>query len=81
METWKDLDRLEVGFPVEIYKPKAEDWVYQIPSVKNLPAIINDIMNPKNDETLDNDEGLTYSDYIQEKRKWYMYLKKSMVYL
>lgn len=64
METWKDLDRLEVGFPVEIYKPKAEDWVYQIPSVKNLPAIINDIMNPKNDEKLDNDEGLTYSDYM-----------------
>lgn len=64
LETSKDLDRLEAGFPVEIYKPKDTDWIYEIPEISDLPGMISEISNPKNDKNLKNDKGLTYSDYM-----------------
>ncbi|MCQ2455535.1 MAG: DUF5702 domain-containing protein [Clostridia bacterium] len=52
-ETGKDLDRLQDGFPVEIYK-ELDDWWYTLD--KRFSA--------KPDTKTNNDKGLFYSDYI-----------------
>ena len=53
LETAKDLDRLQDGFPVEVYK-SADDWVYSIAD--------NWDTSPDNDKVCEN--GLFYSDYL-----------------
>ncbi len=53
LETGKDLDRLQNGLPVEMYK-KDIDWRYSINSNKSTNA----------DNSKDNKNGLFYSDYL-----------------
>lgn len=68
-ETCKDLDRLEAGFPVELYK-KPEDWWYGFDNsdedinwkdkkVKDFLNALKGFGNGKNQ-----DKGLQYSDYL-----------------
>ena len=54
LETAKDLDRLQDGFPVELYKGE-DDWRF---------AITGDDLNPTPDDSKTCENGLFYSDYI-----------------
>lgn len=64
-ETSNDLNRLEAGFPVELYKKSEEYWYYALGgnggSITNIMDKIKSISdgfdNPKN-------EGIFYSDYL-----------------
>ncbi len=62
-ETGKDLDRLQAGFPVEIYKTKHEDWWIAVPaslkSVSDFTSALSGMLDDKN-----KDSGLFYSDYL-----------------
>lgn len=66
-ETAKDLDRLESGFPVELYKSEANQWWISIdPDLAGggigafMKALSNgNLLQRKNDDT-----GLFYSDYL-----------------
>lgn len=61
-ETCKDLDRLEAGFPVEIYK-KADDWWYSFESDKELTKV-SEFMSNLGGDRENPDKGLQYSDYL-----------------
>lgn len=61
-ETCKDLDRLEAGFPVEIYK-KADDWWYSFESDKELTKV-SEFMSNLSGDRANPDKGLQYSDYL-----------------
>ena len=59
-ETCKDLDRLQAGFPVELYK-KDVDWWCSVPKEEEsisgfMGALTGDRENP--------DKGIRYSDYL-----------------
>lgn len=64
-ETSKDLDRLEAGFPVELYKTSHSDWWIKVPdgsdvkSVSGLTSIFKNAFNGPN-----TDKGIYYSDYL-----------------
>ena len=62
-ETGKDLDRLEAGFPVEIYKKKYDEWWVSVPSkmdsVGDFTSALAGAIDDKN-----KDIGLFYSDYL-----------------
>lgn len=59
-ETGRDLDRLEAGFPVELYKRTYEDWWVQIPSISNIASMAAG----KPTEKKNTDKGIFYSDYL-----------------
>lgn len=61
-ETSMDLDRLEKGFPVELYK-KAEDWVISLEAGTEL-ADITGKLDEQDDNGSNKDKGLQYSDYM-----------------
>lgn len=64
-ETAKDLDRLEAGFPVELFKVDDDAWWIKVPdgssagSISGLTSIFSGPNNTKNA-----DKGLFYSDYL-----------------
>lgn len=61
-ETSKDLDRLEAGFPVEIYKTSYKEWWVSAPrleSVGSFTSALGDTFNGPN-----KDKGIFYSDYL-----------------
>lgn len=66
-ETAVDMERLEAGYPVELYKVDGDDWWLAIPSGTDTMAGFSDYFTqvmegeiPKKNE----DVGLFYSDYI-----------------
>lgn len=60
-ETSRDLERLEAGFKVEIYKSK-DDWQISLPA--DLDDMGSLISNLSGTGGKDADKGLQYSDYI-----------------
>ena len=63
-ETCKDMDRLEAGFPVELYKQK-EDWWYGFPGGANSISDFMNAFNGSGNANKDNSgKGLQYSDYL-----------------
>lgn len=68
METCNDMTRLSVGFPVELYKVKEENWEYAIDVELGKDAGISEITtaitNKKPEESANKGEGFFYSDYI-----------------
>lgn len=64
-ETSKDLDRLEAGFPVELYKSDDTNWWIRVPdgssvtSVSGLTSMFKGSFNGPN-----TDKGIFYSDYL-----------------
>ena len=64
-ETSKDLDRLEAGMPVELFKSTLTQWWIRVPdgqsagSVDGLTSIFKGAFNGPN-----TDKGLFYSDYL-----------------
>lgn len=71
-ETAMDMERLEAGFPVELYKDSSEWWCsfdYGISDASDLPTVTkNSIGELLSDsifnERTNSDKGLTYRDYI-----------------
>lgn len=61
-ETCKDLDRLEAGFPVELYKSE-DDWWYSFGTDVNFQSI-GDFMNNLTGNRKNPGKGLQYSDYL-----------------
>jgi len=61
-ETCRDLDRLEAGFPVELYK-QADDWWYGFQQ-GNEPKTVGDFMGGLTGNGTNRDKGLQYSDYL-----------------
>ena len=61
-ETGQDLDRLEAGFPVELYKSSDADWWYSIPSGKDSFEDGMDKITCSGKKAGNN--GLFYSDYM-----------------
>lgn len=61
-ETCNDLDRLEAGFPVELYK-QADDWWYSF-TIDNKPDSVGDFMSSLTGNRPNPDKGLQYSDYL-----------------
>lgn len=73
-ETCKDLDRLEAGFPVELYK-QAGDWWYSFETgesqgsgqdweKKKVGDFMRELTGIMPDNRLNPDKGLQYSDYL-----------------
>lgn len=61
-ETSKDLDRLEAGFPVEIYKMSYEDWWIKVPDMDDIGSFLSGLDNvPDEPKEM---KGLFYSDYL-----------------
>lgn len=64
-ETSKDLDRLEAGFPVELYKTSSDQWWVKVPDgstacgISGFTSVLNGTFNGPN-----TDKGLFYSDYL-----------------
>lgn len=64
-ETSKDLDRLEAGFPVELYKSDDSNWWIRVPdgssvtSVGGLTSLFKGAFNGPN-----TNKGIFYSDYL-----------------
>lgn len=62
-ETSKDLDRLEAGFPVELYKADDADWWLSVPDVTESVGDFTSAL--KNGVSKNNsDKGIFYSDYL-----------------
>lgn len=61
-ETCNDLDRLEAGFPVELYK-RADDWWYSF-RADNKPKSVGDFMSSLTGNRPNPNKGLQYSDYL-----------------
>lgn len=61
-ETGQDLDRLEAGFPVELYKSSDADWWYSIPSGGDSFDSATDNLGAGNHAA--GNKGLHYSDYL-----------------
>lgn len=63
-ETCKDMDRLEAGFPVKLYK-QDEDWWYSLPGNAESIGDFMNVFNGSGDTNKDNSgKGLQYSDYL-----------------
>lgn len=64
-ETAVDLDRLQAGFPVEIYKKDDEQWWLAINTNPKDFKSVGDFLGALTDFTHNNeDKGLFYSDYL-----------------
>lgn len=61
-ETSKDLDRLQAGFPVEIYKMSADDWWISLDGGTSIADALSAIV--KGGSRPNPDKGLFYSDYL-----------------
>lgn len=66
-ETANDLERLEAGFPVELYKKTSAQWWIKVPEgeggkVESVGGFLNILSNPI--EPKNTDEGIFYSDYL-----------------
>ena len=63
-ETAKDLDRLEAGFPVEIYKTADKQWwtAISVSDVKNMGKFMEELGSLSTKDN--NGKGLFYSDYL-----------------
>lgn len=65
LETCKDLDRLEAGFPVELYKKDYNKWWCALPSVAPDKRDFDGAMDNMNTtEKTAGSEGIYYSDYL-----------------
>jgi len=62
-ETSKDMDRLEAGFPVELYKKVSEDWWIALPEVGLTEESLDTLLDAKFEKT-NPDKGIFYSDYL-----------------
>lgn len=64
-ETAIDLNKLEAGFPVPLYKRGADDWTIKLPEASNGIAGFVELLNGKNGDNEPNPKkGLFYSDYL-----------------
>lgn len=67
-ETSRDLDRLEAGFKVELYKSDADDWQISLDGEMGMGEIIGKLSGQDGGSGTGPDEdaekGLQYSDYI-----------------
>ena len=66
-ETGKDLDRLEAGFPVELYKAKAEHWWLSLESEESAGGIggfMEKLASQEGFGRKNQGNGLFYSDYL-----------------
>lgn len=63
-ETSKDLDRLEAGFPVELYKKSHTDWWISIPSDLTSVGDFTSAMSSGAFNGPNQDKGIYYSDYL-----------------
>jgi len=61
-ETAKDLDRLEAGFPVELYKTTYKNWWLKVPNLKSVGDFTNSLSGSFSGPNTD--EGIFYSDYL-----------------
>lgn len=62
-ETKIDMDRLDAGFPVEIYKVKDEAWWVSIPKLNSVGEVM-DKLAEGDFKKKNAGEGLFYSDYL-----------------
>ena len=62
-ESFKDLDRLEAGFPIEPFKSE-DDWHYTLPDTKELSVAISHLAKGEFEEKENRTTGLYYSDYL-----------------
>lgn len=60
-ETGTDMDRLEAGFPVELYKGR-EDWWVSLDGDMSLDSFYNALS--ESNEKIEQSHGLRYSDYL-----------------
>lgn len=65
-ETCKDMDRLEAGFPVELYKLEDTDWWIGVPDADTLRQMqsISDFLDCIMGNKDNPDKGMFYSDYL-----------------
>ncbi len=66
-ETGTDLDRLQAGFPVELFKESDEEWWNKLPEGSpgtNVGDMITKLMNTSTQDVKNPDKGLYYSDYL-----------------
>lgn len=63
-ETGKDMDRLEAGFPVELYKKNADDWWMAIPIMSKGAGVGDVFARIGADKKTNKDKGFFYSDYL-----------------
>lgn len=66
LETCKDLDRLEAGFPVELYKKDDTKWWCALPSVssEDFDGAMNGLDSGSVGDKKAGNEGIYYSDYL-----------------
>ena len=62
-ETCKDMDRLEAGFPVELFKTNEDNWWIKVPGLKNIAGFATEVANNGLNGP-NTGEGLFYSDYL-----------------
>lgn len=64
-ETGNDLNRLEAGFPVELYKKNEDYWHYTLDSKEGgITGIMNKITELSQGFQNPREEGIFYSDYL-----------------
>lgn len=66
-ETSKDLDRLQAGFPVELYKSESEHWWLSIDptqTAKGIGAFMTSLASGDLLDKTNTGNGLFYSDYL-----------------
>lgn len=65
-ETSKDLDRLEAGFPVELYKAQPDQWWVSLSGSTNggIKAFMTALANGSGIAKTNPDNGIFYSDYL-----------------
>ncbi len=64
-ETSTDLDRLEAGFPVELYKSSHDQWWMSVPDLDSVASFTSELSNGGGSLSKKNqDTGLFYSDYL-----------------
>ena len=66
-ETALDLDRLEAGFPVELYKAKHDNWFLALPSFNKgdgISKFMTELANLNPKEKENPGKGFYYSDYL-----------------
>lgn len=64
-ETSKDLDRLEAGFPVEIFKTGEEQWwIALAPDLEDKKFSVSEFLSSFGKGKTNTDSGIFYSDYL-----------------
>lgn len=61
-ETSKDLDRLQAGFPVELYKTEPADWWIRVPKLESVGAFTSALGGAFDGPN--KNKGIFYSDYL-----------------